>query len=92
MVILEGMLYGLAIVAARVGGPREILDAEHTGLFCEPRDVTTLAAQVIRLIRDPALRRDLGSKAAVEVRSRWLHEQVLDRMNSVYRDATARRE
>src|SRR5262249_31151105 len=28
MVILEGMLYGLPIVAARVGGPREILTSE----------------------------------------------------------------
>jgi glycogen(starch) synthase len=88
MVILEGMLYGLAIVAACVGGPKEILTAEQTGLFCEPKDTASLASQVIRLIRDPELRFDLGRKAAREVRSRWLHQQVLERMNRVYREAS----
>ncbi len=87
MVILEGMLYGLPIVAAQVGGPNEILTSERTGLFCEPQDVTSLAAQVIRLIRDPALRFRIGRAAAVEVRSRWLHEHVFDRMNDVYTEA-----
>src|SRR6266568_3144085 len=32
MVILEGMLHGLPIVASAVGGPAEILHDEHTGL------------------------------------------------------------
>lgn len=91
MVILEGILYGLAIVAALVGGPKEILIGERTGLFCEPKDVATLAAQVIRLIRDPELRSDLGTKAAADVRSRWLHEHVLDRMNNVYAEAASLR-
>jgi glycogen(starch) synthase len=92
MVILEGMLYGLAIVAAQVGGPKEILIGEQTGLFCEPKDVVTLATQVIRLILDPALRTALGAKAAIEVRSRWLHERVLGRMNSVYVEAASLRQ
>lgn len=92
MVILEGMLYGLAIVAALVGGPKEILTSERTGLFCEPKDVASLAAQVIRLIRDPALRSDLGANAAADVRSRWLHHQVLSRMNNVYVEAASLRQ
>ena len=48
--------YGLPIVAAQVGGPKEILISERTGLFSEPKNATSLAAQVIRLIRDPELR------------------------------------
>jgi glycogen(starch) synthase len=84
MVILEGMLYGLPIVAARVGGPKDILVSERTGLFCEPKDVGSLSAQVIRLIRDPALRVRIGREAAVDVRSRWLHGSVLNRMQNVY--------
>jgi glycogen synthase len=92
MVILEGMLYGLAIVAALVGGPKEILIGEHTCLFCKPKDVASLAAQVIRLIQDPALRSDLGTKAATDVRWRWLHEHVLGRMSSVYIEAASIRQ
>ena len=33
MVILEGMLHGMAIAASAVGGPKEILDHEQTGLL-----------------------------------------------------------
>jgi len=91
MVILEGMLYGLPIVAALVGGPKEILTSEHTGLFCAPKDVTSLQAQIIRLIRDPELRLRIGHEAAMEVRSRWLHKNVLSRMTNVYRDAVSLR-
>jgi glycogen(starch) synthase len=87
MVILEGMLYGLPIVAACVGGPKEILITERTGLFCEPKDVASLGAQVLRLIRDPALRMRIGRAAARQVRSCWLHKHVLDRMKNVYREA-----
>ena len=86
MVILEGMLYGLPIVAAAVGGPKEILIDERTGLFCEPRDSIRLAAQILRLIRDPDLRMKIGGAAAAEVRSRWLHEQVLRNITQIYAD------
>lgn len=92
MVILEGMLYGLPIVAALVGGPKEILTSERTGLFCEPKDVTSLETQVIRLIRDPDLRFAIGREAAAEVRSRWLHEHILNRMNNVYEEAVSIRQ
>ena len=86
MVVLEGMLYGLAIVATLVGGPKEILSSERTGLFCKARDVTTLATQVIRLIHDPALRLRLGHEAAIAVRSSWLFKHVLRKMVEVYAD------
>ena len=92
MVVLEGMLYGLPIVAASVGGPKEILASERTGLFCEPKDASGLAAQIIRLIRDPELRMRIGREAAAEVRSRWLHERVIDGMSDVYREAASLRQ
>jgi len=40
MVILEGMLYGLPIVAANVGGPAEILAHERTGILFLQRMLT----------------------------------------------------
>lgn len=89
MVILEGMLYGLPIVAASVGGPKEILTNERTGLFCEPKDSAGLAAQVIRLIRDPELRMRIGRAAARSVRAHWLHRHVWGRMWRVYEEASA---
>ncbi|HEU4680028.1 MAG TPA: glycosyltransferase family 4 protein, partial [Terrimicrobiaceae bacterium] len=43
MVILEGMLHGVAVAASAVGGPTEILDHERTGLLFRARSSTALA-------------------------------------------------
>jgi glycogen(starch) synthase len=86
MVVLEGMLFGLAIVASAVGGPREILTDGHTGILCEPKSATSLHREIVRLVKDPDLRHRLGRNAAREVRSRWLYRNVVERMRSVYRE------
>jgi glycogen(starch) synthase len=45
MVILEGMLHGVAIAASAVGGPSEILDHERTGLLFPARTQKLLLKQ-----------------------------------------------
>ncbi len=86
MVILEGMLYGLSIAAADVGGPAEILEHEHTGLLFPPRDAVALADALIRLVKAPSLRQRLGQAAACEVRRTWLYSQMVKRMRTVYQE------
>jgi len=86
MVILEGMLYGLAIAAAAVGGPTEILKHESTGLFFRARDVDSLVTIVSRLASDRQLRCKLGAAAAAEVRRKWLWPALVDRMVLVYQE------
>ena len=51
MVILEGMLHGLAIAGSAVGGPTEILDHGRTGVLFPPRDVEALAHAILPLVR-----------------------------------------
>jgi len=87
MVILEGMLYGLPIVAAAVGGPSEILEHGRTGILCPPRDAEALADAILRLVMDARLRRRIGVAAAKEVRERWLWPHVVQKMREVYREA-----
>jgi glycogen(starch) synthase len=86
MVILEGMLYGLAIVAADVGGPAEILEHGRTGLLFPPRDVGALSSALQRLLKNPEERKELGRAAAREVRSIWLWKQLVPPMLDVYRE------
>jgi len=87
MVILEGMLHGLAIVASDVGGPRAILRDGVTGVLCAPRDATSLAQGLIRLTADAGLRRRLGRNAARDVRLRWLFRNAVAGMRAVYEEA-----
>jgi glycosyltransferase involved in cell wall biosynthesis len=84
MVVLEGMLYGLPIAAAAVGGPAEILEHKRTGLLFPPRDAAALAHALIRLVEAPWLQRCLGLAAAREVSRTWLYPRVVERMRAVY--------
>jgi glycosyltransferase involved in cell wall biosynthesis len=86
MVILEGMLYGLAIIAANVGGPAEILEHGRTGLLFPPRDVVALRAALQRLLKNPEERKALGQAAAREVRSKWLWKNLVPPMLDVYKE------
>lgn len=89
MVILEGMLHGLPIAAAAVGGPAEILEHERTGLLFPPRDAAALATALLRLVTNSSLRRRLGAAAAAEVRRKWLWGQVVEQTRAVYCEAAS---
>jgi glycogen(starch) synthase len=91
MVVLEGMLHGLPIIATSVGGPSAILDDGRTGLLIPPFNPEALAGALLRLLGCPELRRRLGAEAAAEVRGMWLWAQVAEKMRAVYLEAVARK-
>ena len=86
MVILEGMLYGLGIVASDVGGPAEILDHGCTGLLFPARDVAALSNALQRLLKHPGERYSLGRAAARQVRNKWLWKDLVRPMLEVYQE------
>ena len=84
MVVLEGMLHGLAVVAADVGGPADILKHGRTGLLFPPRDGAALAASLRWLVANPIARRRIGRTAARDVRRHWLWDRLVSPMVDVY--------
>jgi glycosyltransferase involved in cell wall biosynthesis len=62
-VIVEAMALGLPVVATTVGGIPDVVADGECGRLVEPEDVGALAAALIELGRDPALRRKLGEAA-----------------------------
>lgn len=89
MVVLEGMLHSLPIVACAIGGPAEILRNEGTALLVPPRNPSALGRALVRLIKDVPTRVRIGAAAAREVRRRWTWPQRVQRMRAVYRELTA---
>lgn len=89
MVVLEGMLHGLAIAASRIGGPAEILSHGKTGYLFPPQDPVALSQAILTLSRDGNLRRRLARKGARHVREHWLWPQSVKRMRTVYEGAIA---
>ena len=84
MVVLEGMLHGLAVAASDVGGPHEILEDDVTGLLFRPRDSVALAQAIGRLADSQTLRNRLGRSAARRVREFWSYNTVINLMDNVY--------
>lgn len=84
MALLEGMAYGMAIVATAVGGIPEVLADGAEGLLVPPEDPAALAAALRRLAADPGLRTRLG--AAARARAERLDaDDVAARLEVLYR-------
>jgi len=62
-VILEGMSLGKPVVATDHGGPREIIESGKSGFLVPPSDPQRLAECLLRLVRSPGLRRQIGEGA-----------------------------
>ncbi|MGX1807563.1 glycosyltransferase family 4 protein [Nocardia sp. NPDC055321] len=67
-VVVEGMQAGCAVIAARAGGPAEIVRPGVDGLLVEGGDSAGLADALDRLIGDRALRVRLGQSARTRAR------------------------
>lgn len=64
---LEAMALGKAILGSNVGGIRELVDAENTGILFEPGDIDDFCRQAARLLSDPDLRQILGNQARTKM-------------------------
>ena len=75
MKIVEYMAMTKPVVAPAKGNIRDLVGQESEGLLFEEDDVDSLRGALDRLIRDPELRRKLGSQARqrVEQRHTWIH-------------------
>ena len=63
LVAVEAAQLARPVVAARVGGLKEIVVPGETGLLVRPEDITELASAVDSLLAQPALMREMGRKA-----------------------------
>src|SRR5271165_1329848 len=59
---LEAMSLKKAVLASNVGGHRELVEHELTGLLFRPEDVSDFCIQAERLISSPVLRQRLGER------------------------------
>ncbi|HLT31063.1 MAG TPA: glycosyltransferase family 4 protein [Myxococcaceae bacterium] len=67
LVLLEAMASGCCVIAAHLPHYPELLEDGVTGLLYPVGDVEALAAQLRRVLEDPALAASLGAAAAAKV-------------------------
>lgn len=62
----EAMSYGKPVVASSVGGLPEVVG--EGGVLVPPKDPAALAQALVRMLKDPGMRKDLGSRAAEHIK------------------------
>lgn len=82
--ILEAMACERAIVGTRAGGIPEAIEDDVTGLLVPPRDHEAMAGAIVRLLRDPARRRQMGAAGRARVVSAFSVEALVQGTARVY--------
>ncbi len=82
--ILEAMAYELPIVGTRVGGNSEIIDDGVNGLLVEAENPIDMAKALAMLIREPAERTRIGRKGPGILKSRFLFEDRMRKVEKFY--------
>jgi L-malate glycosyltransferase len=82
--LLDAMACEKPVVATNAGGIPEVVLEGTTGLLVPPRDHAAMAAAVVRLLRDPALRDRMGAAGLRVVREKFSAERMVQDTLKVY--------
>ena len=84
LVFLEAMAMKKPVVALDSGGAPEVVEHGKSGLLSQPGDVEGLAANIVTLIRDPALRARMGEYGRCQVQTRFTPRRMAEDTERVY--------
>lgn len=86
-VCLEAMSAGRAIVASKAGGMAEMLEDGKHGLLIPPREPKAIADALVRLLRFPELRKEIGTSARKRVQEAYSNKNIGPQLERSYRIA-----
>jgi D-inositol-3-phosphate glycosyltransferase len=84
IVPLEAMACGVPVVAAAVGGLRDTVVDQWTGLHVPPKNPAAITAALAALLADPGLRRALGAGGEARARTRYSWARVAAETETAY--------
>jgi glycosyltransferase involved in cell wall biosynthesis len=87
--VLEAAATGIPVITTLSTGARDSVVPEVTGLLIPPGYSTDIAEAVLKLLRDPKRRLQMGKAARDWVRERYANERVLGLTTAFYRSLMA---
>lgn len=90
VVYLEAMATGLPVVSLDTGGTPEVVEHGSTGLLSPRGDVDALAANLVRLLTDEALRRAMGAAGRRRLEERFTPGHLAADLERLYLDLARR--
>jgi glycosyltransferase involved in cell wall biosynthesis len=88
--LIEAMASGVPGVSTDVGGVKDVIDSAEVGARVPDGDAAGLAAQLVRYLADPELRRRSGQRARAAVLDRYGLDRLVGDITALYRDLLAR--
>jgi glycosyltransferase involved in cell wall biosynthesis len=85
MSIIEAFAAGVPVVGTRAGGVVDLL-ADGRGLLSEIGDAAGLAANILRVARDPELAASMRERSLAYVREKYALPRMLDDMANLYEE------
>jgi starch synthase (maltosyl-transferring) len=83
-VVLEAMAAGLPVIATRVEGTAEVIQAGETGWLVAPGAPGALTAAMEQFLDDPIAARSMGERGQRRVRAEYTWEQMVRRYEWLY--------
>ena len=84
LTVLQAFALRIPVVGTDVGGNPEQIYPEYDGLLCEKGNARSLAAAVLRLLRDPETRRRMGNTGADIIRGYLNIDRMIDQIEATY--------
>lgn len=85
--LLEAMAMGLPVVATDTAGNNELVEHGRNGLLVAPESASAIAASVVRILRDPTLRRAMGEAGRAMASARLDMSEWIERIERLYASA-----
>jgi len=82
---LEAMACGAIPVATRVGGVPEVITDGVDGFLAEVGDVQSMAQRILRLLREPKLRKEIAEAARFTAETRFCSTLIIPQYEEYYR-------
>lgn len=84
--LMEAMACGLPVVATDVGAVADLVEDGTTGFLVSPDDDRAFAEAVIRLVRSPDLRRQMGRAGRKRVEEQFSLMRMVERFEGLFAD------
>jgi glycosyltransferase involved in cell wall biosynthesis len=85
LTILEAMSNRMSIIATKVGGIPEVIENGKEGILISPEDPEALARAISELLKDEALRMELGKNAYKKVKENYSIEVYTKNILDLYK-------
>lgn len=85
-VVLEAMSCGRPVIATAVSGALDVIKTGDNGLLIPPHDPSKMAEAILKLVRNPKLRKRLGHSARESVVGHYSWRKISSRYLNLYEE------